>query len=76
MGYRESGNSLKGSFICHQEVVEVKQQNPWRHSIWGKQYASAGCQFPDTQHKILAETPETESRSAAFWAVQMFSESG
>ena len=40
MGYRGSGNSLKGSFICHQEVVEVKQQNPWRHSIWEKQYAS------------------------------------
>ena len=31
---------------------------------------------PDTQHKILAETPETESRSAAFWGVPMFSESG
>ena len=47
-----------------------------RHSVWGKQYASAGCQLPDTQHKILAESPETKSRSAAFWGVLMFSESG
>ena len=30
----------------------------------------------DTQHKILAETPETESRSAAFWGLPMSSESG
>ena len=28
------------------------------------------------QHKILAETLETESRSAAFWGIPMFSESG
>ena len=26
-GYRESGDSWKDSLICHQEVLEVKQQN-------------------------------------------------
>ena len=41
-----------------------------------KAVVPAGRQLPDTQHKILAETPETESRSAAFWGVPMFPESG